>query len=300
MLLKKSLLVSFLLLHLNIIIYAQDGFLFGNPELAFWKIGTKKEIVIVLHGGPGAGHSYLRPEFDLLSNVAQVVYYDQRGCGRSKAANSYTWKTHVDDLHRVINNFAKNEKVFLIGSSWGSSLAMLYTYKYPNKVKWLILTGTYNWQGQGFDSTKYEAYRRFHKSLTTADTLNNTRVGKITFSERRLAISHLKNKHTNATVIVIKRDVEIITHGDAPMSETQMSMVTAPILDSLKTITNPVLLFKGSYKNCAIDWANHYVDILPHATLYTIKEACHDPWLSAPKEFMDRCVKFIKFVSKTH
>ena len=61
--------------------WGQDGFIGQSPALAYWTVGNKKEVVIVLHGGPGAGHQYLRPEWDNLSSIAKVIYYDQRGCG---------------------------------------------------------------------------------------------------------------------------------------------------------------------------------------------------------------------------
>jgi hypothetical protein len=46
--------------------WAQDGFIDGSPALAYWQIGKKKEVVIVLSGEPAAQHEYLRPEFDAL------------------------------------------------------------------------------------------------------------------------------------------------------------------------------------------------------------------------------------------
>jgi pimeloyl-ACP methyl ester carboxylesterase len=42
-----------------------------------------KPIVVVLHGGPGLDHSVLRPDFDALGEVAQIIYLDLRGHGRS-------------------------------------------------------------------------------------------------------------------------------------------------------------------------------------------------------------------------
>lgn len=49
-------------------------------------------------------HAYLRPEFDRLAKVANVIYYDQRGCGKSGKAARYLWQDHVSDLKRVIQH----------------------------------------------------------------------------------------------------------------------------------------------------------------------------------------------------
>lgn len=265
----------------------QDGFIEGEPTLAYWKIGSKKEIVIVLHGGPNATHRYLRPEFDGLSKAAQVIYYDQRGKGKSQQATIYHWKAHVEDLNRLINKFTKTGKVFLAGSSWGTTLAMLYTYKYPARVKGLILSGTYNWQGRGYDSIRYEAYKKSQYQLSPP--IEAGKAFKLKLKEHRL-ISMTTDKGRKDTIVTIEKEMEVYS-GD---TETQVSVVTAPVIDSLRQITQPVLLFNGDYPVCRIDEAHTYVKLFPHAELYTIPGACHDPWISDPEKFSAKCVQFIK------
>ena len=65
------------------VVRCQEGFVKGEPSLAYWEVGTGDDVVIILHGGPCASHTYLRPEFDALSEVARLIHYDQRGCGKS-------------------------------------------------------------------------------------------------------------------------------------------------------------------------------------------------------------------------
>ena len=114
--------------------YSQDGYLSGETALAYWQIGDKADVIIVLHGGPSVQHQYLRTEFDALSEVGMVIYYDQRGCGKSKDAGSYVWQERVKDLKRVVNTVSKGKKVILAGSSCGSLLAMAYTYSHLEYV----------------------------------------------------------------------------------------------------------------------------------------------------------------------
>src|SRR5256885_10627108 len=56
--------------------------------------------VVVLHGGPGAHHDYLLPGFDALSDGRELIYYDQRGGGRSPASRKAPggWTEHATDL----------------------------------------------------------------------------------------------------------------------------------------------------------------------------------------------------------
>jgi len=138
--------------------FGLTGYTSSHPKLAYWEIGKGKHTVVVLHGGPSIEHQYMRPEFDGMSKMARVIYYDQRGCGRSALSDSYKWKDHVEDLRKLIDNLAPNQKVFLVGSSWGSILALLSTQKYPNEIVGLILSGLFKWPGKGMDAEEYKEY----------------------------------------------------------------------------------------------------------------------------------------------
>lgn len=258
---------------------AQDGFVEGNPRIAYWQVGRKSQIVIVLHGGPSVQHKYLRPEFDALRKVAKVIYYDQRGCGRSERAASYLWQHHVSDLKRVIQAVSGDKKVFLAGSSWGSTLALVYAYTYPDDVKGLILTGTYQWGGVGGTYQRKLRYKAYppHKQ---------------TLAEEQLYTDTTDDGSINEQSRTITKEIEV--YGGTSKEEPVESFVTAPVADSLHQVNVPVLIFNGS-RDCGIDWGHKYVNLLPKAELYTIPGACHDPWFSNPALFFTICEDFIRY-----
>ena len=84
--------------------------------------------ILVLHGGPGAHHDYLLPQFLRLADTRRLVFYDQRGGGRSRETGhgDVGWQHHVEDLSHVIRELAL-EPPTIIGYSWGALLALLYT-----------------------------------------------------------------------------------------------------------------------------------------------------------------------------
>lgn len=96
--------------------------------------------VVVLHGGPGAHHDYLLPGFDRLAEGRTLVYYDQRGGGRSLVGRDVPlgWREHVDDLE-ALRSVWRIERLDLCGYSWGALLAMLYAITYPQRVASLAL-----------------------------------------------------------------------------------------------------------------------------------------------------------------
>lgn len=99
---------------------------------------------LVLHGGPGAGISpFMRRFFD--PRRYHVVLFDQRGTGRSRphgglAANT-TWHL-VGDIERLRRHLGVG-RWLLFGGSWGSTLALLYAQRHPDRVTALVLRGVF-------------------------------------------------------------------------------------------------------------------------------------------------------------
>ena len=95
---------------------------------------------MVLHGGPGAQHDYLLPGFDLLARGRTLVYYDQRGGGRSPVGRDVPvgWREHVADLDALRAAWGV-ERLTICGYSWGALLAMLYAIEHPDRVERLAL-----------------------------------------------------------------------------------------------------------------------------------------------------------------
>src|SRR6266446_3344414 len=96
--------------------------------------------VVVLHGGPGAHHDYLLPQYDLLARHRTLLYYDQRGGGRSPIARDTPagWHEHVADLDALRERW-RLDRVTLLGYSWGGLLALLYALGHPDRVERLAL-----------------------------------------------------------------------------------------------------------------------------------------------------------------
>lgn len=100
--------------------------------------------IIAFHGGPGSsfkdGH---KQNFDPKQH--RVIFFDQRGCGKSLPYGSLKNNTTHDiisDTHKIVEHFGFKQ-VILRGSSWGSTLALAYALKYPQNIKTLIISGIF-------------------------------------------------------------------------------------------------------------------------------------------------------------
>lgn len=96
--------------------------------------------VVVLHGGPGAQHDYLLPGFDTLAIGRTLIYYDQRGGGRSPVGRNVPvgWREQVADLE-ALREVWGIPRLRIAGYSWGGLLALLYATQYPDRVERLGL-----------------------------------------------------------------------------------------------------------------------------------------------------------------
>jgi proline iminopeptidase len=96
--------------------------------------------VVVLHGGPGADHGYLLPQYDLLARGRALFYYDQRGGGRSTVPREIPvgWLEHVADLEALRVRW-RLDRLTLLGYSWGGLLAVLYALAHPDRIARLAL-----------------------------------------------------------------------------------------------------------------------------------------------------------------
>jgi proline iminopeptidase len=118
----------------------------GEGHQIYYERSGKKggKPAVFLHGGPGGGISPShRQLFD--PEVYDVMLFDQRGCGRSVPYASLeantTWHL-VADIERL-RELAGVEKWLVFGGSWGSTLALAYAQKHPERVSELILRGIY-------------------------------------------------------------------------------------------------------------------------------------------------------------
>ncbi len=120
----------------------QSGFIEVNGFKLFYRaFGTGSNILLCLHGGPGAPHDYLLPLAKLADDKIRVVFYDQLGVGRSekpKDTSLFSIEYGAEEVEGVRKTLNLG-KINLLGSSYGGALALQYALKYQLNIKKLII-----------------------------------------------------------------------------------------------------------------------------------------------------------------
>jgi proline iminopeptidase len=119
----------------------------GDGHSLYWELcgNPDGKPVVFLHGGPGgASGPDHRRQFD--PDHYKILVFDQRGCGNStpfaSLDNNTTWDL-VEDIEKLRTEVAKVDKWQVFGGSWGSTLALAYAQKYPERVTELVLRGIF-------------------------------------------------------------------------------------------------------------------------------------------------------------
>ena len=130
-----------------------------DVQLYHFAQGTGRNVLVV-HGGPGMPYREPMRGFEPLTGEYRFHYYDQRGCGKSTrildrftSQNTYENMTKLDQAYGLgaqiadierIRQILGEEKLILVGHSWGGFLASLYAAEFPEHVESLILISPAN------------------------------------------------------------------------------------------------------------------------------------------------------------
>jgi proline iminopeptidase len=103
----------------------------------------EKPTLLLLHGGPGFDHCGFKPAFSRLADIAQVVYVDHRGHGRSdrRPADEWTLDTFADDVVRLCDALGI-VKPIVFGQSFGGFVAQRYIERHPAHPAKVVLSST--------------------------------------------------------------------------------------------------------------------------------------------------------------
>ncbi len=252
----------------------------------------EKPTLILLHGGPGFDHSAFKPAFGALADVAQIVYFDQRGHGRSDARPSSEWTldTWADDVVRLCDALGI-VKPIVLGQSFGGFVAQRYIERHPEHPGKVILSSTSHHMGldrkiEGFVRRGGEGVREKVRAFWSEPT-------PLSFAAYWEACRELYTVTPQTDPVAAQRTLlklDILLHF--VRGEKQKLR----LLPGLSRARCPVLVMAGEEDPvCPLQDALEIADALPSRCLQLARfPGCgHGVWRDDPRAAFERLRQFI-------
>jgi proline iminopeptidase len=249
---------------------------------------------VVLHGGPGAHHDYLLPGFDALARGRELIYYDQRGGGRSAVSRETLvgWKEQVADLEELRRVWAL-EELTLAGYSWGGLLALLYAVEFPDRVARLGLVSP----APAWREARLEFERRFSER-NLAPELQRQRAALRESGLRERDASGYSQKLFELSVAAYfhdparARDLTPFRVTGRTQQEVWASLADYDLRPALARLAIPAVVLHGTSDPIPIDTARTLAELLK-AEFHPLLDCGHVPYVEALEPFVALMDEFL-------
>lgn len=282
--------------HLSGIPAPRDGAVPVEGATLYYRDIGQGPPIIVLHGGPSFDHHYLLPDMDRVANAFRLIYYDQRGRGKS-AGNvqpaEVSIQREIDDLEALRAHFHL-EHAALLGHSWGGLLAMEYALRHPERVSQLILLNT---APASYDDCVLFVRERDANAPDDAEmvrVLESTSAFAAGDLEARAAYYRVYFRATLRPPELLERLVEQLRVGWTKESVLKARPVAERLwhetyespeynlLPQLTRLRMPTLILHGDYDFVPVACAAHIAEAIPGARFVVLRDCGHFSYLERP------------------
>jgi L-proline amide hydrolase len=273
-----------------------EGAIAGPHGSIYYRIVGDADAVplLVIHGGPGMPHDYLR-DLDALADERPVVYYDQLGCGRSGRPDDvalWTLEAFADSIDTVRDALGL-DRVHLLGQSAGGWIALEYALREPAGLASLHLSST---------CASIPLFERGVAHLRAAlpggagaviDAHESS--GSTTDPEYLAAVGLFNRLHFTGTDDV-PRHVHAAVQGTNPEIYAAMvgtgltftgTMAGWDVTDRLGQLELPVLVTSGRFDEMTPDVVRGMADAIPGARMVIFEQSAHLPMVTETAAFRD-------------
>lgn len=286
---------------------AQEGYVdAGGVRLFFRAVGTGRDTLVVLHGGPGFTLDYLADDFLPLTDRHTLIFYDQRGTGRSSLVSdsaALDGQRFAEDLEALRRHF-RLERMALLGHSWGAGVAALYAGRYPERIGRLIVVGTIPLQrsllssafdrlAAGRDSSTRRQMQQWREArlANPGDAAACRAYYTLWFTPffvDTAAARRSKGDFCAGSPEALRNKVQSVDRFTfASLGEWDWRPV-------LRGLNAPVLVIHGSRDVLPLEGARGWVSALPDGRLLLLDGVGHFPYLEAPERFFAAVHEFLE------
>lgn len=269
-----------------------SGFVSAPGARLFYKSIGKGDPILVVHGGPGMDHTYLLPGMRGLAVNRRVVFYDQRGSGRTEGevdSSTVSFDRFVEDVEAIRATLGLG-KVAVLGHSWGGLVAMRYAAQYPERLQALVLMNTVE-PGRKYATQSMQLMRRKQTpedSAAFAEILRSPglrqRDTAAVNAMLRVAFRGTFADRSLANQLAINLDPRTARNMGRVATLVMGSSGATDLWREAATIKVPTLIVQGAEDAMPMAMPRELAETIPGAQLRVIEGAGHFPYIEKPAE----------------
>lgn len=253
-----------------------------------------------MHGGPGLNHNYLFSHLSTLADHYQLIFYDQRACGKSSLnvdTSSITIDNFVKDIEGLRQSFGI-KRLNLMAHSWGGLLAMKYAIKHHEKIKSLILI---NSTGASSDINA-NANQILADRFTQEDSISRVNIIQMEAFQKRdpktieelMKIGFKHQFHNSSLIDSLGLDLnENYKKTSGLLQNLTKDLMNYDFHADLKAIKSSTLLIYGDDDPLAETAGQRIHDAIDQSKLKIIDNCGHFPFIEKPQEFKEIILNFM-------
>ena len=279
----------------------------GNGVRLFYRlVGTGRDTLVIIHGGPGLSFDYFGHELDpLASRGHALLFYDQRGAGRSTLVHDSAGlqaQRFADDLEAVRRHF-KLQSLNTLSHSWGPAVVALYAIRHPERRGRTILL-------DGIPIRNSELEEVFQQLDASRDTASRRRLKE---AEAAMRANPEDPAVCRAYYAIwfhpffiepggpASRRLEACSGSGAALrnSVENVDRYTFPSLGdydwrrAMAQIQAPTLVIHGDKDVIPVETAREWATTMPNARLFVMRGYGHFPYMEAPEPFFTAVDRFL-------
>lgn len=257
--------------------------------------------IIVIHGGPGLGSSYIAPHLKDLAKTHKVIYYDQRNSGQSPLdtdSTSISLSRFVDDIDLIRKSYGE-DKVAILAHSWGGLLGMKYALQYPDRVSHLILMSS-NAADQTLND---QANRRLANQMSADDIEARIKIMRTEAFKNQnphayeelmsIGFSYQFGDRNLVDNLALHLPVDFGKKSQH-LGHLHEDLTNYNFTESLKELKAPTLLLYGLKDPLTPFALNSLSKVIPNYKIQAIDDAGHFPFIEKPIETITAIQSFVQ------
>lgn len=259
------------------------------------------EPLLVIHGGPGLSMDYLLPWLSKLAENRKVIFYDQRGCGKSNSKINeqvINIDTYLKDIESIKDAY-QIKKMDILGHSWGGFLAMRYALKDPQSIQSLLLVSSMPANSEGINGFLEGFYTRMKPYDAEFQEIINSKEfkeGSPTISEKYYGLIFKTYLYDRSKIDLLNLKLgskEFVDGIKINNMLTKIFFTPYNLLDSLKKLKVRALVIIGENDIVPVQNAQNIADALENSKFLLLKQCGHFPYIEQPYQFFDRIANFL-------